>query len=313
MPKSSEWNDFEKLIYRIQQQTADNAVVEHNRIVIGKSGRKRQLDISISQKIGLHEVLIVLECKRYKRPVDIQQVEAFATKLRDVKANHGIIVSQSGFSDGAIAIARDNSITLHNYREAQERDWSQVMGPTSWLNFVCKRATIVSAIAATEAGIIKLAPDSRLYHADEGTGASLQNVFQVIVGENVDNLPIGSHTLKVIPEITLSFQGNKDRHNILAIDLDISVAAIRFDLNLELASGHVIEDSMKDGPAFQEVHSKGIDWAEAIKNQPGVEITQEELEAIQNPPGGQAFVQKVDLTKLNRYIRLVVTKTPKDL
>src|SRR5258705_13226306 len=93
----AEWKDFELLLAELQKQTAPDADVQHNQLIKGRSGRVRQLDISISQNVGLYPVLVVIECKRYKRPVGIEKVESFVTKLRDVGASHGVMISNTSF------------------------------------------------------------------------------------------------------------------------------------------------------------------------------------------------------------------------
>src|SRR5215213_6471237 len=109
------WEEFETLIAELQAQTAPNADVQHNQRVKGRSGRFRQLDITLSQKVGLYPVFIVIECKHYRRRVGIEKVEAFVTKLRDVGASHGVMISNTGFDEGAKSIAKDNLVTLLSY------------------------------------------------------------------------------------------------------------------------------------------------------------------------------------------------------
>jgi hypothetical protein len=46
------WKQFETIIADIHQQLAPDAVVRHNHRIVGKSGRKRQLDVTVSQNIG---------------------------------------------------------------------------------------------------------------------------------------------------------------------------------------------------------------------------------------------------------------------
>src|SRR3712207_7958108 len=52
---------------------------------------------------GLHKYLTIVECKRYARRVGIRDVEAFITKIQDVQANKGVMVSTVGFDEGARA------------------------------------------------------------------------------------------------------------------------------------------------------------------------------------------------------------------
>jgi restriction endonuclease Mrr len=115
----AKWKEFESLIAALQKQTAGDATVLHNQRVKGRSGGMRQIDIMISQQVGLYPVSIAIECKRHRRPLGIDKVEAFVTKLRDVSASHGVMVSNTGFDAGAKAIAKGNLVTLLSYRNCE--------------------------------------------------------------------------------------------------------------------------------------------------------------------------------------------------
>ena len=66
---------LEILVSRIQQQLAPDAEVIHNANLPGrKSNRSRQIDVLVRQKIGQYEMLIVLDCKDYAKPVDVKGV-----------------------------------------------------------------------------------------------------------------------------------------------------------------------------------------------------------------------------------------------
>lgn len=63
-PDKPDWQKLEEMIAVIQGDLAPGAVVRHNHRVIGKSGRRRQLDVTISQRISTIPVFIVFECKQ---------------------------------------------------------------------------------------------------------------------------------------------------------------------------------------------------------------------------------------------------------
>src|SRR5690349_25084321 len=132
MAKRRAWREFELLIKRIHDELEPRGVVRHNHKIRGRSGRKRQIDVSITRTIGLTKVLVAIECKRWKRPVGIERVEAFASKLRDVGASDGVIISPSGFQEGARSSAMDNRITLLTYRDARDADWKRLLGEKAW-------------------------------------------------------------------------------------------------------------------------------------------------------------------------------------
>jgi hypothetical protein len=87
MPQDKSWAEFEILIEQIQKEIAPDGIVKRNHKVKGLSGRRRQLDVTLTQTIGIHNIFVVLECKHYKRAVGIKAVDGFVTVIRDVKAS----------------------------------------------------------------------------------------------------------------------------------------------------------------------------------------------------------------------------------
>lgn len=72
----------------------------------------RQFDVLVTYKIGLHSVLLAYEVKDKKRPVSVDQIDAFVTKARDVGANKTVFVSTAGFQSGAISVAKRHHMDL---------------------------------------------------------------------------------------------------------------------------------------------------------------------------------------------------------
>jgi Restriction endonuclease len=62
------------------------------------SGTQRQIDVLMRQQVGHYVMNIVLECKDYKRPVDVKRVEEFHGLLQDVCAQKGALVCPKGFT-----------------------------------------------------------------------------------------------------------------------------------------------------------------------------------------------------------------------
>jgi len=122
--KEKKWKKFEKLVADVQQSLAPQAKVIHNDKVRGKSSNKlRQIDISIRQNVGQYSLFIAIDCKDYKDPVDINTIEEFMGKLKDIGANKGAIVSASGFTDGAKKIAINAGIDLYRLVDTDKHDW----------------------------------------------------------------------------------------------------------------------------------------------------------------------------------------------
>ena len=52
---------------------------------------RRQFDVTIRFRHGMHDYLTVIECKDQKTPVSDSDVEAFVTKARGVQANKAVV------------------------------------------------------------------------------------------------------------------------------------------------------------------------------------------------------------------------------
>jgi len=124
MQNKAKWKSFEEYVAEIQKHLSPNAVVEKNKSIIGKSGVERQLDITVTGKIGQFEYFIVIDCKDWKNKVDINDVGSFADLVEDVSANKGALVcSGGGFTAGALKRAKEKGINLYNAIDVESLDW----------------------------------------------------------------------------------------------------------------------------------------------------------------------------------------------
>ncbi len=118
------WKRFEDLAAHIQQTLAPGATVEQNIRVLGRrSGVSRDIDISVKTRVGQYDVFIAMDCKDYKRSVNVKDVEEFIGLLKDVAANKGAIVSPSGFTEAAKNRAVDAGVDLYRLLDAEAHDW----------------------------------------------------------------------------------------------------------------------------------------------------------------------------------------------
>src|SRR5262245_36053429 len=100
------WRKFEKLAEQIYKELEPNAKVTHNDKIMGQdSKRLRQIDVSIRHNIAGHDLLTVIQAKNYTRRADVNVVGAFATVIKDLRANKGILICKSGFTPAAISLA----------------------------------------------------------------------------------------------------------------------------------------------------------------------------------------------------------------
>lgn len=104
---------FEKKTHSIiSKLNPQKDVIPDVRIVGKLSESSRQLDIVLKDP-GEYD-FIAFECKDEKASIGTPTVEGYATKLQDVGAKHGAIVSNSSFSRGARRMAAKLKIDLLN-------------------------------------------------------------------------------------------------------------------------------------------------------------------------------------------------------
>lgn len=118
------WKRFEQLVHKIQSALApDSEVILDDRITGSITGVERQIDIAVKKSIGQFKILIVVDCKDYKNPVDVKGVEEFIGLVEDVKANKGALVSANGFTEAAKTRAVNSGINLYQLVDAESQDW----------------------------------------------------------------------------------------------------------------------------------------------------------------------------------------------
>ena len=118
------YRELEQLVMRIQQELAPNAEVLHDQKLPGrKSKRDRQIDVLVKDRIGQYNIQIIIDCKDYKKPVDVKAVEEFYGLLDDVGAQKGVLVCPSGFSKTAKIRAEGFQIDLYSPVDTDPHKW----------------------------------------------------------------------------------------------------------------------------------------------------------------------------------------------
>lgn len=106
-PPRNDGQAFEALVERIERALAPTGAVitRRDRIPDRDGGGLREIDLSIRQRIGLSEILIIVECRDRKRS-DVTWIEQVASKRRSVRADRAIVVSSKRLGRSAIAKAQ---------------------------------------------------------------------------------------------------------------------------------------------------------------------------------------------------------------
>lgn len=109
MATSNDFREYENGIADILSSVVgERAAVRRNvQLPANTGGRSRQIDVLVEGSLfGLTEARMIVDCKRWKKRIDVADVDAFLGMVEDVKADAGMLVSSSGASTGAIDRAR---------------------------------------------------------------------------------------------------------------------------------------------------------------------------------------------------------------
>jgi restriction endonuclease len=106
-----------KLVERIAAMLHEGPDVKVERNVLlpplnGDPKRKREIDVLLTSYVAGYPVRIAIECKNEAEKNDVEYIDAFVGKLDDVGIphQHGIFISVSGYTSGAIDRAKAKGI-----------------------------------------------------------------------------------------------------------------------------------------------------------------------------------------------------------
>jgi hypothetical protein len=87
--------------------------VHHRRVYTGRiSQRNIKVDVSFNYQVAGANLLFLVECKCYAHSVQVDDVEEFHSKIDDIGAHKGIMVTTVGFQKGAVKTAKGRGIAL---------------------------------------------------------------------------------------------------------------------------------------------------------------------------------------------------------
>ncbi|MGD0520106.1 MAG: restriction endonuclease [Terracidiphilus sp.] len=108
--KALDWQDYETYIFGTLQRLLPGAHIQQNVTMRGIiSGRSRQIDVLVERDYAGVILSIVVDCKCYKRKVNIKDVEAFLGMLEDLGIRKGALVTTKGYSKSAYERAQNGS------------------------------------------------------------------------------------------------------------------------------------------------------------------------------------------------------------
>jgi hypothetical protein len=135
---------FEVAVTALQGMMDSNATVTHNERIKDRLGHWRQFDVVIRAKVGGHDILGVIECKDLNRRVGTPEVNAFADKARNARANLTLLVSRKGFTKQALELAEDYGIGTFSLLKAETEEHGLVVGVTTYAEVFAWEGVLVT-------------------------------------------------------------------------------------------------------------------------------------------------------------------------
>ena len=85
---------------------------EVNASLTEPNGAVHAIDVAARRTVAGVDLLWIVECKLWKRRVPIEKVDALRSRVINLGADRGLLMSESGFQRGTIRTAKQKNITL---------------------------------------------------------------------------------------------------------------------------------------------------------------------------------------------------------
>jgi Restriction endonuclease len=140
-------DEYRELVGKVMETLDPGSAVKTEQWITGPDG-ERDMDVEVrGTRNGIYQ-FIVVECKDHARPIGIGFVDAFESKIRDLKPDRAIMFSNSGFTRDALKKAnrvgiemasamkaRDNTIKIAVHREVVARRLTLTFGTVGLFPF----------------------------------------------------------------------------------------------------------------------------------------------------------------------------------
>jgi hypothetical protein len=128
------WKQFERVVDRVYRLLSPGCDVKLDDRIMGMTSESlRQIDISIRTEVAGSKILIIVQCKDEKSPLDVNKIGEFKAVMEDVRASRGILICNAGFSKAARTSAARSGIDLCRIHDAETKDWRlELRVPVIW-------------------------------------------------------------------------------------------------------------------------------------------------------------------------------------
>lgn len=118
--------------------TVESFEVKHLEYISGAGGEYEFDAVVRFTILNGAQIVILIECKRYSRPVDREKVLALWAKAQDVGAHKAMVFSTSGFQSGALDYAKAHGIATVTFVDGaylyQTKSAGPPVPPPPWLS-----------------------------------------------------------------------------------------------------------------------------------------------------------------------------------
>lgn len=125
-PDSISWDAvdddiYERIVAGLEARDDVDRVEQKYDLELSEGGSK-EVDVAVWKELERHELLIIIECKFHGEPIEQEVVSGMIRNQQNSQANHTVLVSKSGFQEGAISQARDAGVDLYTLKQLEEDD-----------------------------------------------------------------------------------------------------------------------------------------------------------------------------------------------
>lgn len=129
------WKEYEVSVVKYLMSKYPNYKIRHDVSLIGiRSGRSRQVDILMEDIKNNYKVAI--DCKFYKKKIDLKTVEEFIGFLGDLNVSKGIIITNEGISKSIKKRIENSSIRVNILNETDLLDYNLAYSGVIYTNLL---------------------------------------------------------------------------------------------------------------------------------------------------------------------------------
>lgn len=203
------WKKFENKTVQVVKELNKNSKVYGNIYIKGKfSKSSRQVDVKLVDP-GEYDFM-VFECKDNARSIDTPAIEAFVTKLKDLGAEKGAVVSNSPYTEGAQNLAKEFNIDLLHLVDDSDKDIRTIIYATALISDVMPRGFSVGFGTTSTQGITFQDDVKKLtFIGVDGNNVTAYQIFSTLWNETEELAKSpGSYKYTLPDDRSISILGN---------------------------------------------------------------------------------------------------------